>query len=273
MTVMPDSPFDIDSVNEIVLDRTPIVRALAQVRFPQLAAMLPPNFDSTATAVMSELSAQYGIVQQRVEAVIVISPDGMRPSQEPNNKVYAARDTADEWTVSLGPNFIALDTKRYTVRADFLARLETVLGVLERVVRPPIVERVGVRYTNRISDENLLLSLTDLLRPECVGGLDVPRPEGVALVHMMNESLFTVAPSTMLQVRSGLMPARAIFDAEIPPVANPSWILDIDSFTSQTTNSDVASLVTTAEGLAKSAYAYFKWMITDKFVEEFGGRA
>lgn len=265
---MMSEPFGTVPIAEVHLPRSPLLRALAQVRFPRLVAMSPQNIETTVGFVVEKLKDDYPILGEQREAQVTLTPEGV--TQTPGARLWQMRSPDESWQVTLGETFVSLDTKAYTSRADFAQRLEVVLAGIADTIAPPFADRLGVRYTNRVEDSGLLLRIEELVRPEILGGLAVPRPEGVALVHTLSESLYTVG-SRMLHARWGLLPAGVLLDPTLPAPASSSWVLDLDSFTQVRSSFDAAELALAAEELAGAAYQYFRWVVTPEFLKAFGG--
>lgn len=269
---MPDillsGPFEVEPVAEIPLSRSPLVRALAQVRFPHLVAMSQQNIETTVGFVVERLKDDYPILGEQREVQVTLTPEGV--SQTQGGKLWQMRSPDEAWQVTLGETFVSLDTKDYSSRADFIQRLATVLTSIAETVAPPFAERLGVRYTNRIDDPSLLLRLEKLVRSEILGGLAVPRPEGVTLAHTMSESLYQIN-SRMLHARWGLLPPGTVLDPTLPTSKDSSWVLDLDSFIQVRSEFDATGLASAAAELASAAYRYFRWVVTDEFLKAFGG--
>ena len=67
---------------------------------------------------------------------------------------FSSKDGA--WTVSLAPEFVALETTRYTTWADdFRTRLRAIVDAVAEHVRPVLNSRIGVRYIDRIAEIGL----------------------------------------------------------------------------------------------------------------------
>jgi len=269
---MPDTlsgPFEAEPIAEVALARPPLVRALAQVRFPRLVAMSQHNIETTVGFVIERLKVDYPILGEQREAEVTLTPEGV--SQTQGAKLWQMRSSDEAWQVTLGETFVSLDTKNYSSRSDFTQRLAAVLTGIAATVAPPFAERLGVRYTNRIDDPDLLLRLGELVRPEILGGLAVPRPEGVTLAHTISESLYLLGPR-MLHARWGLLPPGVVLDPTLPTSTGSSWVLDLDSFTQVKSDFDATGLALAAEELAGAAYRYFRWVVTDEFLRAFGGK-
>ena len=72
-------------------------------------------------------------------------------------------------------DFIALSTMRYSHWEDFAAKLDEPLGQFIKIYRPNCFDRVGLRFVNAISREQLGLTgrrWNDLLQPPYLGILD-----------------------------------------------------------------------------------------------------
>src|SRR5659263_342090 len=172
----------------------------------------------------------------------------------------------------------ALDTGAYSDRTDFLRRLRGAVGALNIALgRPaPSASRVGFRYINRIGATDLA-DLRRLVRSEFHGGLAVP--EGNArFVSGLSEAVFSFGPppdgrsvADGIQARWGVVPPGWVLDVSTPPVAESSWVLDIDSFRHGTLpiNGDV--LVGVTRDVSDRAYRFFRWATNAAFLERFGG--
>lgn len=261
------SPFDDGDVAERPLEHAPLVRVVAQVRFPALTSMAGGEaFETFAKALQSE----YPMKREFHEVQVSIGPQGVKQLPTPSivNRLVSANE---EWQVSLGDTFLALDTPAYTSRHDFCSRLIAVLHVFGQVANPPMFERVGIRYVNQITDDDILRRLVELVRPEALGGSAVPRPEGVELHHSMCETRYTLADAS-LHVRWGHLPAGAVLDPAIAGVPGLSWVLDLDSFRDGRTEVDLDEIEHLILRLADQAYRYFLWVVSEDFLKSFGGQ-
>jgi uncharacterized protein (TIGR04255 family) len=69
------------------------------------------------------------------------------------------------------------------------------------------------------------------------------------------------------------MPPNATIDpAAIEPLDEPSWVLDIDMFSTAPLSFDVETLTGEARRYAERIYTVFRWAVTDVFLERFGGQ-
>ncbi|MFO5473256.1 MAG: TIGR04255 family protein, partial [Dolichospermum sp.] len=89
----------------------------------------------------------------------------------------------------------------------------------------------------------------------------------------INESLFSLpGGEDQIIARWGLIPPNGTFDPDaIEPVDEPSWILDLDMSLSKQRDFDVEELLNEAQRFAERIYTFFRWAVTDEFLQHFGG--
>lgn len=266
-SVAVDNPFAGEAVEEVQLLRAPLVRVVAQVRFPKILSLAT---EIGVSEIQAELRQRYPILRQEHTVGILITPSGVSQGGQETETVWHLQSKTGDWTVSLGSSFVALDTTAYTSRADFCDRLDAVLDVIVRVVDPVVVERIGLRYTDRLADPAELASLPELVRPEILGGYAIALPDGVNLEHTLCESLYAFDAGNLM-ARWGVLPPGAVFDVGVPAVARRSWILDLDVFKEGRTDFDVSDLSTMTRRFADQAYRFFRWAVTEKLLRQAGG--
>lgn len=175
--------------------------------------------------------------------------------------------------MTLAPDFLALDTTRYSSRDDFMRRWEVVLRALKDQVDPKVVDRLGIRYIDRVSGQDLT-ELPRLVRPEVAGILGSSLAEHAR--HAISEHVFVLPEDEgQATVRWGLLPAQSTVDpGGLDPIDEPSWILDTDAFQSFPAGDQelsVDSVVERARGFAERIYSIFRWTVTDEFLRRYGG--
>jgi len=88
----------------------------------------------------------------------------------------------------------------------------------------------------------------------------------------VTDSVIKISPSEVLQVRSGLLPAGAGFDPALKPLADTSWVLDMDAYTTEAGFPfDPDALTTELRSFGETTYAFFRWATTDAFAAEHVG--
>jgi uncharacterized protein (TIGR04255 family) len=270
-----DGPFSDALIDDVKLERAPLARVLMQVRYPRLASLAVGGqvVDRVASA-LAEVG--YPILSEQQEMSIAITPDGV--SQGPGGgRLLQLRSPDEAWQVTFGAEFLALHTSAYIDRDDFLKRTAAVVDVFASVVNPPFAGRIGFRYVNRIEGPDGQ-ELPRLIRPEVLGGLAVPRG-GAQLAHSINDSVYSLGDrgpdgSVLdgLQARWGLLPPGATLDPSLPPSAEESWVLDLDSFRVVKRPFETNVIEQEIRDLSVRAYRYFRWIVTDQFLSHFGRR-
>lgn len=251
---------------EVPLANAPLVRVIAQVRFPLVASVEKRDF---IAPFQEAIRSEYPILRPEQSRGVVFGPEGVMDAR--TNTSWRFHDASSAWRITLAPDFLALETGRYTSRDDFLDRLSHVLEALAAHVDPKMIDRLGVRYIDRVAGDNLS-DLPALVRPEVCGILSTPLASHAR--HAITEAVF-VLPEDAGQVmtRWGLVPARGTVDpAAVDALDEPSWLLDVDAFQKETREFNVEATVHQARRLAERIYSVFRWAVTDEFLRRYGGQ-
>ncbi len=259
----PQSPLWGPSPAEVPLAAPPLVQVIAQVRFPVIASV---ETDGFIAPFQEAVRAEYPVLQLEEERRVQYV-DGAYTGL---TKTWRFRDVDGAFQLTLTSSFLALETGRYTSRDDFLARLRGALLALREHVAPERIDRLGIRYIDRVTGENLN-DLSELVRPEVCGVLSTSLSGH--LRHVVSEHLFALPnAAAFLMARWGLVPGGSIVDPAVEPVDEPSWLLDLDAFQGQTQALDVDTVVSQTRGLAERIYSLFRWVVTDEFLRRYGGQ-
>ena len=254
------------SVEEVPLHNSPLVSVIAQVRFPAVMSIEP---DSKFVAPFQEaLRKDYPVLRQERQLQVLIGPSGGFP-QDAGTILRFEQQDPDAWQVTLAPNFVSLSAKRYSRRSDFLSRLAVVLHALESWLDPKVCDRVGVRYIDRVSGEHLA-RLPELVRPEVLGIRGATIDGGVEVVHTLADALFKLDDASEFRSRWGLLPTGATYDPGIEPAGEQSWVLDLDHYSAQPVDFDLAAISGKVATFCDRIYRFFRWSVTDEFLDEFG---
>ena len=183
--------------------RSQLIEVICQLRFPTILSIdtrEPADFQETVRAAFPRYQCQ-------VEKLPGVNG---APARTVNNHTFISEDGG--YKLSLTKDFIALSTMRYTHWEDFAARLDEPLGQFIKIYRPNCFDRVGLRFVNAISREQLGLTgrrWNDLLQPPYLGILD---EDGVDEASVAMTPILTVQrPSfTRAQALSSATSAAAI---------------------------------------------------------------
>lgn len=268
MSVSPWNPLVGAPPPEVPLPNAPLERVIAQVRFPLVVGL---NEEGALVARYQEaVRRDYPVLRPERSAAFHVGAQGVYPG--PHAHVWRFFDVTGTWHAALGQDFLALVCTRYTSRADFLGRWRQLLSALATTVNPAQVDRLGVRYVDRVR-KGAPAELRGLVRDEMAGLLGTPLAEHTYIG--LSEHVFQLPgdPGVSLRARWGWLPAQQTYEPSVV-AADPSgsWILDLDAFRGPTAGFDADDLCDTARRLAERIYAFFRWSVTDDFLRSYGGK-
>jgi uncharacterized protein (TIGR04255 family) len=201
---------------------------------------------------------------------MIVSGGTLNAASEPAAVVhwrFADEAVGFKWRVSLSQDFIALETRAYKSRQDFMERLETILQTLEETLAPTHMMRFGMRYIDQIKGEPLA-RIDTLLRKEVLG---VALCAGPDARQVISEFAAAAEPGELLG-RWGQLPASMTVDPNLlPPITEDSWLIDLDVSRTGQMAFEAKGIVETARSAAERVYAVFRWMVTEEFLKEYGG--
>lgn len=269
MAVEINNPLSDPCPPEVPLSNAPLVRVIAQVRFSPILRVQDQDF---IAPFQEAIRMTYPMLRWERTYSLIVGQQGAAAGNQQG--VWRFTDAKDvwQWRVSLAPDFVALETTEYTSRREFIDRIKFVLGAVETHLNPGVVQRIGLRYIDRVTGD-ALNEIKDLVRPEMLGIVNTPLGRDV---HMaISETLFNVPADKdrKLMARWGWLPANTAVDPNaIEAIGEKSWILDIDMFQTGNQKFDAMQLTGELEDFAKRLYAVFRWSVTDEFLRRYGGR-
>jgi uncharacterized protein (TIGR04255 family) len=254
---------------EVPLARAPLELVIAQVRFPLLASLSTLPFIAPFQEAIRE---EYPTLREEQIERRVGAGGSSRNEFAPAWSFHAA-DAA--WRVVLTSDFLALETRRYASRRTFLERFEKLISALQQLLGSTTVQRLGVRYIDRITGAELQ-HIGELVRGE-LGGLIASPLRGQLHQSIGIHALDLPQEGAHAVIRTGLVPAGQSLDPHaIEPIEELSWVLDIDAFqhdSNRTMRLEASSLIPRTRSLCERIYALFRWSVTDQFLSRFGGNA
>jgi uncharacterized protein (TIGR04255 family) len=263
--VMLATPFGDEPLEEIHLGSAPLVRVIAQLRFPQLASMAD---GSVAHALAGEVSRDYPLFEETREVSLVIAGATISPQEQMTSPVWRLQTSDGNWLVTLGRNSLSLEALAYAGRRDFCDRLVRLANVFTRKAQPPRFDRFGIRYINRVTDAGIVARMTKLVRPEMMGAATLDLPDGATLNHSLLEVQLNQGAHSIL-VRCGVLPAGTTIDPAVPATNLRSWILDIDSAVTGANAIPIDKIEELSSDLAERAYRFFRYSVTSDFLTLF----
>ena len=249
---------------EVPLKNAPLVRVIAQLRFPEILSVEQREF---VAPFQEAIRSKYPVLRQEQTQGILLGPAGVAPAKP--QIAWRFGDTEGHWRVSLTPEFLALETTKYVSRSDFFGRLKAVAEALDEHIEPAQLDRLGVRYIDRITGD-AVDDIAKLVRPEVRGITGT-----IAAAHAaraLSESMFELPDARVLARWGCLPPGDTIDPAAIEPAKDKSWILDLDMFSAAPMPFVVERVVEEAQRYAERIYTVFRWAVTDDFLLRYGGK-
>jgi uncharacterized protein (TIGR04255 family) len=167
MATTTTHPFAVEEPGNVPLPSAPLVRTIAQIKFPHLT-QFSVNEDAVASSVAAVLAEHYPLMEVGHEVSVTITAEGVSENRSAT-RIWRLASGDRVWQISFSGNFVSIDTTKYVRRSDFAQRLADAWDALNRQVPVPYIERLGVRYINQMSDPEHLNRLPELLRPEVLG--------------------------------------------------------------------------------------------------------
>lgn len=263
-------PFADKEPGNIPLSSAPLVRTIAQIKYP-LLTQFSINGDAVASAVAGALIEHYPLLEVGHEVSVIITADG--PSEQRSaTRIWRLVSADRAWQMTFTGTFLSIDTTKYVRRRDFAQRLTDAWEALNQHVPVPYIERLGVRYINQVTDRAHLSRLDELLRPEMLGIALAQDVDEAQLATSITEAQYRFPDGAAFTARWGMLPAGTNIENAGPPFDYPTWILDTDSFCEFKHNSNSGqNLFEDVRALALRSYQFFRWAVTKDFISTFGG--
>ena len=264
MRDMAESPFPTSPAPEIPLPDAPLVRVLAQIRYSPIASLTRMAF---IAPFQEALRDRYPTMDEQRGVQLVFGPEGV--TQSAGDRQWRLNSDDKQWNVVLAPSFVSLETTRYDSRNDFVARITEIAAALRSVVGEVSIERLGVRYTDRLIGDRATVLLPQLVRHEVLG-LSIANLDAAEVQAAVAQAEFQLADGSAMTTRCGLLPPGSTLTPDVQPVDEPSWVLDLDAAASELRLSEDV-VREAAERLCMHAYDFFRWAVTDEFIRIHGG--
>lgn len=161
--------------------KSPLLEVIFQLRFPTILS-INTNQPSTFQEKIRELYPffQEGNEQQKE---FFLGADGI-PKQVGNSetKNYAFISPDGQSKINLTASFISFSTLRYTQWEEFLEKIRFIIPIFEDIYEPSFYTRIGLRYIDAITREDLGLQQekwSDLIEPHILGLISSDFEDGI----------------------------------------------------------------------------------------------
>ena len=243
----------------VILKRPQLTEVICQLRFPDILminAEVPAQFQEQ----IRDVFPKYAVLKEAPAPKLTGTPGNMQLENQPTTPNYQFVSQDGIWKVNLTSKFISLSCRKYTCWEDFAKMLDKPLAAFIKVYKPAFFVRVGLRYINIISRQQLGLSgipYRELIQPEYLGLL--------ANEDVLENTSNGCQVDAQIQIRGGcrlkVHAAPALFNQNGKPESDTRFILDLDLFMpgNVAVNMSTAALNT----LHSQAFGVFRGAITD----------
>lgn len=236
------------------LNRAPLELVVWQVRHERL----PDTGPSRALAIRDGLDDQYPNIGQGDTAELIIAPSQMVAGERTTGWQLKSADGL--WTVVLMPDFFALESSRYTTWSEFYRRANDLIRVIDEVGGPALIQRVGLRYVDRIITDSAA-------RPhEWEGLLEAPIL-GMAGHADLGAAVTVAQTVSVMDFGSAQVILRSSCATDANSKNGYSTVLDTDCFTATAEAYDAQRLRTTTNDLHILSLQVFQAVLTKEFYE------
>lgn len=164
-------------IERVKYKNNPLDNVLCQLRFPPILmidSVVPSNFQQ-------RIREQFPIYNEKVEIEQEINAQFNLSNQNeiinPISKVTTTKNhefvSADGiWTINLTRTFIAISTSKYVTWEDFIGKFKNPIEALIDIYEPAFFTRIGLRYVDIISRDDLKLGgcpWNELIQPYFLG--------------------------------------------------------------------------------------------------------
>jgi uncharacterized protein (TIGR04255 family) len=261
-----DTTNRLPEVNEVYLPDSPLIAVLSQIMF---GSLLTISKEEEVAKFQESIREKYPILKTEKVRSSTLDVNAGSVISTAEHTVWRFSDSEDIWRVSLSPEFVSIETKKYSTRSEFIKRLTEILLSVETHFKPSLVTRVGVRYIDRLKG-SALENISNLVNPFFVGLLNSEL--GNTLDASVSEALINFSSQKIFS-RWGLLPPGTTIDPSlVKPIKEKSWILDIDASVTTSKSWNHTLLVQEIGELSDLVYKFFRWSVTSEFLKHYGGK-
>src|SRR3990172_10712758 len=149
-------PLNLPEPDVARLAKSPLQLVVFQVRFEDVPSVADPRIALAVHKNLGDRTGRFPLLEplrgSQVEVKVGIGGSPISAEQSPLSG-WRFLSQGRDWTVSLLPGSVALETTAYTTwDADFGPLLTQCLDAVNAEVRPVLEQRVGLRYVDLIAE-------------------------------------------------------------------------------------------------------------------------
>lgn len=235
-------------MERVIFKKNPLDEVILQFMFPTILSINandPVDFQEAIRQSFPRYRVMTGN-QQEFQIERGISGGRVTPISNKKNKNYEFVSADGRSKLNLTSSFIAISTLSYTRWEDFWGAFEEPLSKFIEIYKPAFFERIGLRYVDIISRNDLGLKdkrWDELIKQDWLGVLAFTDEDKVKLTH--NEAEFVLDDGvTRLKIRTGL--------GERPETREKVFVADTDYIYVENIKTDqYDDIVSTLHGYSK----------------------
>lgn len=241
---------------------------LWQVRWAELSHLRDDSMFREAINGLQDPFDEYPFYSEANEFEVQVTPGGV--FQKPGRPVARWESSDRRWLIIVSAQSLTIcRLNDYESFDEFSCRASSLLTKILEKFKIPEIERVGVRYVNRISGKRID-SISDYF-PRLEGKKQFSSKE-VKVIESMSAVTMQV-DNVRLHVRAGMIQPMETVDPAIVPLQEESWVLDLDATVEERTAASIDSLLETIGRLADLNYDYYLWCRgAEDLASETGGK-
>lgn len=259
----------------VIYDHTPLALALCQVRFSRKHRL---SNEGAIAPFQEAIEEVYPDPRQSVAQPtdILLSGPGAASSLQVGaaSPMWQFSDPDENWTVTLTPDFVTLETRAYEHFGDFLDRLTFVLEALVQTVSPTLCRRIGLRYIDELRSPEK--DWSSMIRPELLGVVQI-EPFREACEQSMSVMSLR-AEGAQIGLQHGVFPkgTTVVPKRGMAAGSDPFYLLDIDVY--QEFEGDRALAMNAARicdhvrQYHDTVSEFFRWATTEAYRASLGER-
>jgi len=252
-------------LDDVILEPSPLESVITQLTFPVALSLMTPD---VMAKVQGLLQDDFPVLRQEQSMNLTVSTGG-EPKQEVTSYMrFHSPDHARH--VSLGSAFLAYDSTQYGSRDAYLGEFQAIFEKLASLDVIRHIDRLGLRYVNRLTGGDVSEDgLKRAVAPEALGIMALSESlVSTAKIQAAQAHVVMQLEDITIQARWGHCPAGQSYSPGVRPVDDSSWLVDIDCFVMPGDALTVDQVARTLGACSEKAYAFFRWVMSDDFVED-----
>jgi uncharacterized protein (TIGR04255 family) len=241
---------------------------LCQIRF---SPVLRIRQDDAVIDFQEAIRQTYPRYAKQHGVGLLLTPDGVQQQAAPVVQ-HRFDDSDGIFAAILSPDFVALETNRYTDIDDFVGRVVALAEAVEQQYSPGEIQRVGLRFVNelRFSAPEPKSEMCEAIIPTLLGAAG--SDDLVDAIAEAQQVIELAGDDSRMLVRHGLHPQggttidQLILQSTLrPKQTDPFYLLDIDAYAERNVRFSVEGIETTLREFNEDIRSFFAWGVREEY--------